>query len=434
MTDSDNPRRMIRRLNLAGLTIAALFVGGIGGWAALAELSGAVIAPGNIVVDSYSKRVQHPYGGVVAAILVRDGTSVQEGQVLIRLDDTVTRATLGVVRSQLDEFMLREGRLLAERDGAQQITFPAELVARRSEPAVAMSATGEERLFEARRQTRDGLRSQLRERITQIHEEIRGLTAQYQAKENEIRLIGEELIGVEDLFKKNLVSIVRYMQLQRDQARIKGEYGQFIADIARAKGRISEIELQIIQIDQDHRTEVLKDLRETQGKIAELRERVTAAEDQLKRIDIRAPLGGTVHQLMVHTVGGVIANGEVLMQVVPRADDLVVEAKVAPQDIDQLAPDADVVVRIMAGNQRTTPDVKGKLTHVSADLTREQQTNQAYYVVRASLPKDQVERLADIKLLPGMPVEVFIQTHDRTPLQYLLKPLRDQIARTFRER
>ena len=288
MTDKDdNPRRMIRRLNLAGLAIAVLLIGGIGGWAALAQLSGAVIAPGNIVVDSYSKRVQHPYGGVVAAITVRDGSTVQEGQVVMRLDDTVTRATLGVVRTQLDEFLVREARLLAEREAVTEIAFPAEMSARRNEPSVALSIAGEEKLFEARRLTRQGLRSQLRERITQINEEIRGLTAQYQAKENEIKLIGEELVGVEDLFKKNLVSIVRYMQLQRDQARIKGEYGQFIADIARARGKISETELQILQIDQDHRTEVLKDLRESQGKIAELRDRLIAAEDQLKRIDIR---------------------------------------------------------------------------------------------------------------------------------------------------
>ena len=434
MNDNENPKRLIRRLNVIGLGIAALLVGGFGGWAATSELSGAVIAPGNIVVESYIKKVQHPYGGIVSAILIREGDAVQEGQVLMRLDDTVTRSTLGVVRSQLDELLSREARLLAERDGADKIVFPDELARRSGQPPVAASIAGEEKLFEARRHTRTGQRAQLRERIAQINEEIRGLTAQYQAKENEIRLIGEELVGVEDLFKKNLVSIVRYMQLQRDQARIKGEYGQFIADIARARGKISETELQVIQLDQDFRTEVLKDLREAQGKIAELRERVTAAEDQLRRIDIKSPMTGTVHQLSVHTIGGVIANGETIMMIVPRADELVVEAKVAPQDIDQVAPGAKVIVRIMAGNQRTTPDVTGVLTNISADLTREQQSNQAYYVVRASLPADEVRRLSDIKLMPGMPAEAFIQTHERTPLQYLLKPLRDQIARTFRER
>jgi HlyD family secretion protein len=304
---------------------------------------------------------------------------------------------------------------------------------------VGPATAGEEKLFESRRTARAGQRSQLRERITQLNEEVRGLSAQLAAKESELELIGTELVGVADLYKKNLVSISRYMQLQRDQTRLQGERGQFIADIARARGKISETELQIIQVDQDFRTEVLKDLRDAQGKIAELKERVTAAEDQLKRVDLRAPQAGFVHQLAVHTVGGVIANGETIMQIVPRADELVVEAKVAPNDIDQVAVGAEAVVRVLAGNQRTTPVITGRLTRVSADLTREQQQNsaqpaQAYYTVRIVLPAEEVARLRDIHLLPGMPVEVFIQTHERSPLQYLLKPLQEQIARTFRER
>ena len=183
---------------------------------------------------------------------------------------------------------------------------------------------------------------------------------------------------------------------------------------------------------------MLKDLREAQGKIAELKERVTGAEDQLKRVDLRAPQAGTVHELTAHTVGGVIGESETIMQIVPRADELVVEAKVAPQDIDQVASGAEAVVHIMAGNQRTTPVITGSVTRVSADITREQQNSnqpaQTYYTVRIALPADELARLHDIRLVPGMPAEVFIQTHERTPLQYLLKPLREQIARTFRER
>jgi HlyD family secretion protein len=252
--------------------------------------------------------------------------------------------------------------------------------------------------------------------------------------EQEVKLIETELVGVSDLYQRNLVSIQRFMQLRRDETRLQGERGQFIADTARARARISETELQIIQLDQDFRTDVLKDLREAEGKIADLKERVVAAEDQLKRIDIRAPQRGFVNQLAVHTVGGVIANGDTIMQIVPQSDDLVVEAKVVPSEIDQVGLGADVVVRIMAGNQRTTPSISGTITRVSADLTQDPQTKQSYYVVRATLPLDEVRRLSDLKLVPGMPVEVFIQTQDRTPLQYLLKPLREQIARTFRER
>jgi len=431
-------RRAIRRLNLWGLALIVLLICGAGGWATTSQLAGAVIALGSLVVESNIKKVQHPTGGVVGEILVKEGSEVEEGQIVLRLDDTVTRATLGVVRSQLDELTAREARLLAERDEAELIAFPAPLLNRRAETSVTTAVAGEEKLFESRKTARTGQRAQLRERVAQMNEEIRGLSAQQAAKETEIDLIGKELVGVTDLYKKNLVSISRYMQLMREQTRLQGERGQLIADIARARGKISETELQIIQLDQDFRTEVLKDLRDAQGKIAELKERITAAEDQLRRVDLRAPQSGIVHQLSVHTVGGVIGNGEIIMQIVPRADELVVEAKVAPQDIDQMAPGAKVIVRIMAGNQRTTPDVTGVLTRISADLTREQQNSaqpaQAYYTVRIALPADQVARLKDIRLVPGMPAEAFIQTHERTMLQYLLKPLEEQIARTFRER
>jgi HlyD family secretion protein len=436
-----DPRRTIRKLNLAGLVITVV-LGGAGGWATTAQLAGAVIAPGTIVVESDAKKVQHPSGGVVGEILVKEGSEVEEGQVVLRLDDTVTRSTLGVVQSQLYELAARQARLLVERDDGDAIAFPAPLIARRDDASVATAIAGEEKLFESRTNARRGQRSQLRERVAQTNEEIRGLTAQLAAKETELELVGKELLGVTELYRKNLVSISRYSQLQRDETRLQGERGQFIADIARARGKISETQLQIIQVDQDFRTDVLKDLREAQGKIAELKERLTAAEDQLKRVDLRAPQAGTVHQLAVHTVGGVIANGEVIMRIVPRADQLIVEAKVAPSDIDQVAWGAQAAVRILAGNQRTMPVLTGEITLVSADIAREQsreqqnasQSAQPYYTVRIGLPAAEVARLRDIHLVPGMPAEVFIQTHERTALQYLLKPLQEQIARTFRER
>jgi HlyD family secretion protein len=439
--DNDDPRLAIRKLNIIGLAIVLLLVGGFGGWAATSQLSGAVIAPGSIVVESNVKKVQHPTGGVVGEILVHEGSAVEAGQVVMRLDDTVARSTLGVVQSQLDELTAREARLLAERDGANAVVFPDSLMARIDEKSVATAIAGEGKLFDARKNGRLGQQSQLRERIVQSNEEIRGLTSQQTGKERELKFITEELVGVTELYAKNLVSISRMNTLQRDKARIEGEQGQYVADIARARGKISETELQILQLDQDFRTDVLKDLRETEGKIGELKERVTAAKDQLQRVDIRAPQAGIVNQMSVYTVGGVIASGETIMQIVPRADALVVEAKVAPQDIDQIAVGAVGVVRVMAGDQRTMPDLTGVLTRVSADLTHDQQNghggqqaNQAYYLVRVSLPEEQVRRLGDLKLVPGMPAEVFIQTYARTPLQYLLKPLREQMARTFRER
>jgi HlyD family secretion protein len=332
----------------------------------------------------------------------------------------------------------REARLNAERDGAGEIIFPGDLLARGETGTLAATMAAEHKLFESRQIARTGQRAQLRERIVQSNEEIRGLSALQNAKEAEIGFVNQELIGVSSLYSKNLVSISRLMALKRDNARLSGERGQYIAEIARARGKISETEMQIIQLDQDFRTDVLKELRDGQGKIAELRERLVAAEDQLKRVDIRAPQSGIVLQLSVHTIGGVIANGETIMLIVPDDDNLVIDAKVGPQDVDQLVTGAKAIVRIMAGNQRTMPDLEGRLPRVSADLAHDPavagQASQPYYQVRISLPRTETERLPDLHLVPGMPAEVFIQTYPRTPLQYLMKPLHDQIARTFRER
>lgn len=436
-----SPTATIRRLTILGLAMIVVLVGGFGGWATTSELSGAVIASGTVIVETVDKKVQHPTGGIVKEILVHDGSPVEEGQVLVRLDDTVTRSSLGVLRSQFDENTARRARLLAERDGSDSIAFPEAMFARRNEAGIATAINGEEKLFTSRRDARAGQRAQFRERIAQSNEEIRGVSAQQAAKEKELAFISQELEGVTELYSKNLVTISRFNQLQRDRSRIEGERGQSIAEIARARAKISETELQIIQVDNDFRTEVLKDLREVDGKIAELTDKMVAAEDQLKRIDIRAPRTGVVHALAVHTVGGVISNGETIMSIVPQGDDLIVEAKVMPNQVDQMAEGAPTDVRINAGNQRTMPELHGTLIHVSADATRDPpgQGNaaaaaQTYYLARVSLPKSEIERLGEFHLLPGMQAEIFIQTSARTPMQYLLKPLREQVAHTFRER
>lgn len=438
MTKSPDPIASIRRLNLIGFTTVALALGGVGGWAATTHIAGAVIAPGTIVVETNVKKVQHNTGGIVGEIFVREGGHVEGGQVVVRLDPTLPRATLGIVQSQLDVFQAREARLTAERDQTPDVTFSAALLARRSDPTVETAILGETTLFEARRTARANQRSQLRERIAQIENEIKGLGAQQEAKEKEIKFIGEELAGVQGLYTKNLVTIVRYNALQRDQARLQGERGQLIAEVSRARGRIAETEIQIIQLDQDFRTEVLRDLREAQSKIAELQERVNAAEDELKRIDIRAPLTGTVHQLAVHTVGGVVQRGETLMLIVPQSDTLIIEAKVSPTDVDQVHVGSLVHIRVAAGNRRTMQDIEGRVVTVSADQTREQVPGQpvqaTYYLVRVTISPDQKHKLGNLSLLAGMQTEVYIRTENRTPLDYLIKPLTEQFARTFRER
>jgi HlyD family secretion protein len=426
-------RAAIRRYSLVGLSSAFFLVGGLGGWAAVTELSGAVVAPGAIVVDSHVKKVQHPTGGVVGEILARDGDRVRAGDVVIRLDETVARASLAMVSKSLDELAARQGRLEAERDGAQQVAFPAAFKSRTQEPELASLIQGEINVFEDRREARAGQKAQLQERISQLQEQIDGLKLQASAKGDEIQLIQGELTGVEQLWKKNLVPITRVTSLKREETRLRGERGQLISSIAQAKGRISETSLQILQIDQDLRSEVSKELREVQAKISEFVERKTTAEDQLKRIDIRAPQDGVVHQSIVHTVGGVINAGESLMMIVPEADELSIEVKVLPQDIDQLRPGLDTVLRLSAFNQRTTPELKGKVSMIAADLVTDQRSGMQYYPVRVAFADGERERLGALKLVPGMPVEGLIQTGSRTVFSYLTKPVADNMAKAFRE-
>jgi HlyD family secretion protein len=289
-------------------------------------------------------------------------------------------------------------------------------------------------LFELRRQAQDGQKAQLRERITQLNDEVRGYTDQVAAKKKEIEFIRTELEGVRELWAKSLVPISRVTAIERDAARLEGERGQLIATIAQGKGKISETELQIIQIDQNLRSDVAKELADIRAKIAELSERSVTAVDQLRRIDIRAPQAGVVHQLSVFTRGGVVAAGEQIMLIVPEADDLIVEVRVEPQKIDQLKLDQPATLRFPGFNQRTTPELNGRVSRIAADVTQDQRTGQPYYLVRIGLRVDEIDRLDGLKLVPGMPVEAFIRTSERTMLSYLLKPLTDQARRAFREK
>jgi HlyD family secretion protein len=424
----------MRRQIAAGLAAVALLFGGFGVWAATTSLSGAIIASGQVVVETNVKKVQHPTGGVVGEIRVRDGDRVNTGDLLIRLDETVTRASLAIVAKQLDQFEARQARLIAERDGLPEFRIPASLVARQNQPDVAEVIAGERSLFQARRSATEGQRAQLGERVAQLREEIRGLEAQVSAKRKQVGFINQELEGVDKLYKQNLVPITRLTALQREASRLDGEDGQLIAQIASSKGKIAETELQIIQLVQDMKREVATELRETQTKIGEFVERKITAEDQLKRIEIRAPQDGFVHQSSVHTIGGVINAGEQLMLIVPQADSLVVEARIAPQDIDQVHAGQQVTLRFSAFSQRTTPEIIATLSRVSADLTREPQSNVAYYTARVTIPVDEFKKLDGKVLVPGMPVEAFIQTGSRTALSYFIKPFEDQVARAFRER
>jgi HlyD family secretion protein len=424
----------MRRHLLVAVVVVCILVIGVGGWGTTAVISGAVVASGFLVVDSNVKKVQHPTGGIVGELRVRDGDHVRAGDIVVRLDETVTRANLAIVRKGLDELMARKARLESERDGWDTIVFPAQLVAGASDPDRAAAMDSERKLFNLRKTARSGQKAQLRERVAQLGEEIAGLTAQQNSKSKEISLVERELAGVRDLWSKNLVQINRLTALEREAARLDGERGQLVAAAAQAKGKVAETALQILQIDQDIASEVAKELREVDGKIGEFVERKVTAEDQLKRIDVRAPQDGTVFQLAVHTVGGVITASDPIMLIVPEADNLAVEVKVNPQDIDQLQLNQKAILRFTSFNARTTPEIEGVVTRISADISTDQRTGQSYYTLRISLPPEQVQHLGDVKLLPGMPVEAFVQTGDRTMLSYLMKPLHDQFVRAFREK
>ncbi len=426
-------RRSIRRNLVGGGAVALLLVMAIGGWATTAEISGAVIASGRLVVVSDVKKVQHPTGGVVGEIAVKNGDVVRQGDLLIRLDPTITRANLAIVVKALDELYARRARLKAERDALPAPVFPPELTERAADPAVKALMESERRFFALRAKARAGKASRLKERIQQLHEEVAGHKQQAGAKSEEIKLIQRELEGARKLWKKQLIPIAKMTALEREAARLGGERAQLTARVAEVKGRIAETELQILQIEREFSAEVAQELRDLDARLGELVERKVAAEDQLQRVELRAPQGGMVHELAVHTVGGVITPGQVVMTIVPLEDDLAVEAKVRPSDIDQLVLGAPANIRFPAFNQRTTPDVGGVLTQISANITTDPRTGESYYTVRTSFDAGRLLKHAGIRLVAGMPAEVFIRTSSRKAISLVLKPLADQLNKAFRE-
>jgi HlyD family secretion protein len=416
-----------------GLRILLIF--GIlgGGWAAFMPLAGAVVVPGNLVVQSNVKTIQHPTGGVVAEIRVRNGSRVAAGDLLVRLDATQAQASQQMVSKQLDEMRAKIARLSAERDGLSQLEIPAELAARADDETVKALIASEQSLFKARFTARQSQKDLLQSKVAQLTEEISGFDTQVDSRAKQLELIQGELTGVQDLYDKRLVPLTRLTALQREAARLDGERGQLISSIAETKSKIGEAQLQIVRLDQDFRTDVVKDLGDAQGKEAELVERGVAARDLLDRIEIRAPTSGVIHQLAAHTIGGVVKAGDPIMEIVPDMEDLQVEARVQPQDIDHVHAGQPAFVRFSAFNQRTTPQLIGNVSYVSADTSHDQQTNAPFFTVRITLSEDERRRLAGQQLVPGMPAEVFMQTGSRTMMSYLFKPIVDQMRRAFVE-
>jgi len=406
-----------------------------GGWLTLVPLAGAVVAQGTLVVQSNLKSIQHPTGGVVAEIAVHNGMRVKAGDLLLRLDATQAQANLQTVSKQLDEARVRIARLVAERDGLPEPAVPVEMASRLDDSAVKALMATEESLFKARANAHRSQKDLLDSRVAQLGQEISGLDSQVESKGKELDLISSELSGVQELYDKRLVPLTRLTTLQRDRARIEGERGQLTSTIAETKSKIGEAQLNLVKLDQDFRTDVVKELSETQGKESELVQKAVSAQDVIDRIELRAPTSGVIHQLAAHTIGGVIRAGDTIVEIVPDSDDLQIEARLDPKDIDQVRTGQKAFVRFSALNARVTPQVAATVSFISADTTKDQgSTQQPFYTVRLTLPEEERHRLDGEQLVSGMQAEVFMQTGSRTMLSYLFRPIMEQLGRAFVER
>lgn len=420
---------------MTGYAVSAFIAFGIVGYAANAEIRGAVITQGNMVVEGNLRKIQHQDGGTVHALHVRSGQRVSPGELLLKLEDTQRRAEFSQVVSQLTSHELRAARLEAERDNLAAIVFPASVKSRLGEVEVLALADAETTLFDARRRSQRGEEAQLRERAAQTREEIVGLEAQRRSVMEQASITKQELDDLQGLQRQGLTQVSRVNPLRRSFVQLEGQAGELTAQIARARGRISEIELQITQIDKQVLNEATRDLRETRDKIADLLERRTTTEEKLRRTEIRAPIDGVVHQLSVFTIGGVIAPGEAIMQLVPEGEKLLVESRIEPSFIDQVVLGQPAVVRLSSLDSRTTPELAGKVTFISADIEQDQRPPGAsFFRARVELNVGEAERLEGQKLIPGLPAEIHIQTKERTILSFFMRPFTDQIARAFRER
>jgi HlyD family secretion protein len=423
-----------RQLTLGVIVIVILF-GGFGGWAVFTQIAGAVIASGRIEVDQNRQVVQHIDGGVVEDISVRDGDIVAEGDVLIRLDGSTLRSELAIIEGQLFELMARRARLEAERDNATAITFDPwlhELAQNR--PAVADTMQGQENLFEARRDSLQREIEQLGKRRSQIQSQLSGIASQETATDAQLALIQEELTDQQTLLASGLAQKSRLLALQREEASLSGRVGELVASQAEAEGRITEIDIQILSLRNQRREQAITELRDIRTSEFELAEQRLALLDRIDRLDIRAPLSGVVYDLRVFAERSVIRPADPLLFLIPQNRPLIITTRIQPTNIDQVYPGQEVSLRFSALDSRTTPQLLGTVIQISADAFVDEQRGTSYYTAQLVLQDGEIARLPEgTILLPGMPVEAFLRTNDRTPLAYLLKPLSDYFVKAFRE-
>lgn len=425
-----SPRRSI----LAGIVVLLVAFGGVGTWAAVAPLDSAALAPGEVVVASDRKMVQAAIGGVVKEIAVRDGQMVATDELLIQIDAAEQRASFEAAAHQFDATLARRARLRAERDGAEEIDFPASLIHQaEQDPDVRAIVEAQRRQFRERRQSLRGRISIQRQKIAQLNDRIAGLKAERTGKRDQVDLLEEELVGLRELYEKGYYPRTRILAQQRRLAQLTGGIGATTARIATARNQISEAKLSIEQTRRQYRERIGEALAQLERRLADLRERVQVTGERLKRTAVRAPHGGEVQNMQVHTAGAVVESGQTIMQIVPTDDRLIVRARVAPRDIDVVSEGQTAEVRLTALAGGTTPSLTGRLVNLSADrLTRRRgQTVESYYEARIRIPRAELEKLGAQKLQAGMPVQVLIQTGEQTVLEYLARPITDALSRGF---
>ena len=422
-----------RSIILFGLSLFVfLFIIG-GAWAYFANLSGAVIAQGQVAVLGKPKTIQHLDGGIVAEINIDNGDRVSKGDILVRLDDILLKANLNIYQNRLREGVAQRARLISERDTQSNIGWSNEVLDLFDLNIGQAVKQGQQKLFEARQATRQGQIAQLREKIKQFQNQTTGIKALKTSRKTQLGFLDEELKGIRTLNKKGLTPKSQLMALERQKEEIIGQMAEQDAELARIQNSISETEIQILQIGREFRQTVLTELRQIEQEVNDMTQQLYATVEKLKRIEIRAPVSGIIHELAVFTIGGVIGPGAAVLQLIPQDEGFEIEANVEPQFVDELYPGQPATLRFSAFNQRTTPELNGTIKGISPNVVINEQTGVSFYKIRLTVPKSELARLKGQILIPGMPVEAFIKTRERTALNYLVKPLMDQINRAFRE-
>jgi HlyD family type I secretion membrane fusion protein len=428
------PNHEYRRVAAIGLAIILVTFGILGLWAALAPLNSAVVAPGVLAVESNRQTVQHLEGGIIRKILVRDGDHVRAGQTLFQLDRVQSEASFRITKNQLDTALARRDRLIAERDSRPALSFSPDLAAQAADPDVAQAMADEARQFTQRRATTQGQIAVLNTRIAELRIEIEGIDTERAAMTDQVGLLDEEIAGLQTLFKQDLVPKPRLLAVQRERSQLQGQIGRSLSDKARSEKSIAETELQIRQLQQQFYQDVSKELADIETQSADLRQRYTVAQDQFRRVDVPSPMSGTAQNLRVFTEGAVVRAGDPLVDIAPDHGQLMIEARVSPNDIDGVHSGQKVEVRFSTFHSRTIPVISGEIKSVSQDRLLDEATHMPYYLSIIEVEDAKLPAEIQGKLRAGMPAEVIVPTGSRTALQYMIGPLTSALRKTMRER